>query len=122
MTPIYIAAIIGLVILNIALVICMIFKFRRHKSDKPKRFNIIKFSKGIVITIFSLLIIYVITVLIIFICTNCEPVTLTENLFGFFKAEGGFLAIIKVAENTVERFMARKDKQNSESEIEEDSL
>ena len=34
MTPIYIAAIIGLVILNIALVICIIFKFKRQKSDK----------------------------------------------------------------------------------------
>lgn len=116
------AIIIILAILNVGLLICLIVRYKRSKKPRASKLSIIKFSKSIVITIFSLLISYVVTVLIIFVNTGNEPVTLTENLFGFFKAEGGFLAIIKVAEGVAERSFANKRGRNPVKENEEDLL
>lgn len=109
-TQIYIIVIIESIVLSSLLLSCLILRFKKSRAMKQRRFNIIKFSKSIVITIFLLLISYVVTVLIIFIVTGNEPVILTENLFGFFKAEGGFLAIIKVAGEVTERVLAAKRK------------
>lgn len=83
-------------------------KKKRRKEQFDVEKSIIKFSKRIVITIFALLIIYVVVVLVLFVQTQSEPTVLTENLFGFFKAEGGFLAIIKIAGEVTERAIEYK--------------
>ena len=79
----------------------------------------LKFSKAVIVMMFVLLITYVITILSIFIITGNEPVTLTENLFGFFSAEGGFLAVIKVAEGIAEKAFKRRTCSQPEAEIKE---
>lgn len=79
----------------------------------------LRFSKAIVVMMFVLLIAYVVTILAVFIATGNEPVTLTENLFGFFSAEGGFLAVIKVAEGIAERAFKKKNNAQPEDEIKE---
>lgn len=79
----------------------------------------LRFSKAIVVMMFVLLIAYVVTILAVFIITGNEPVTLTENLFGFFSAEGGFLAVIKVAEGIAEKVCRKKSCPQPEAEIKE---
>lgn len=79
----------------------------------------LRFSKSVIITMFVMLIAYVVTILVIFAITGNEPITLTENLFGFFSAEGGFLAVIKVAEGIAERAFKKKNNTQPEDEIKE---
>ena len=81
----------------------------------------LRFSKSVIITMFVMLIAYVVTILVIFSITGNEHITLTENLFGFFSAEGGFLAVIKVAEGIAEKVCKRKDGKQSEAEIKEET-
>lgn len=91
----------------------------RNKEPLEGVKKALRFSKAIVVMMFVLLIAYVITILAVFIATGSEPVTLTENLFGFFSAEGGFLAVIKVAEGIAEKACKRKSPVQPEAEIKE---
>lgn len=110
LSPIMIVAIVIAAVINIAFVFKCFSKRKKSRNGDDVKQKIIKFSKQVVTTIFILLILYVVSVLIMFAKTQTEPTVLTENLFGFFKAEGGFLAIIKVAGEVTERVLAAKRK------------
>lgn len=67
----------------------------------------IKFSKKIIAVIFILMILFTITMIVVYLVTGAVPDTLVQEFFGFFKVEGGCLAGIKVADTIVSWFKKR---------------
>ena len=78
----------------------------------------IKFSKKIIAVIFILMILFTITMIVVYLVTGAVPDTLVQEFFGFFKVEGGCLAGIKVADTIVSWFK-KPDEGSTEEEISE---
>ena len=58
----------------------------------------VKFSKKVLVSIFIFLLLFVITMCILFYKTGNEPATLISCVFAFCGIEGGVLGWIKISE------------------------
>ena len=70
-----------------------------HLEFKKKRF-----MKICMMFTFLSVIIFTITVFVVFCITGNEPSTLVDSFFAFFGLEGGAMAIIKTSESVSEAF------------------
>lgn len=67
-----------------------------------------KFSKKIIIVMFTTMILFTITMIVTFWKFGAIPDALIEPFFGFFGIEGGALGIIKVSEVVAEKMELKK--------------
>lgn len=70
--------------------------------------NKMKFSKKIIILMFTTMIIFTITMIVTFWRFQSIPDALIDPFFGFFGIEGGALGIIKVSEVIAEKWDIKK--------------
>lgn len=101
------------------------------KSDAAKPgiaslLGVLKFSKKVVITLLVSVAIFTMTMIVVFVATGSVPDTLIAEFFGFFKAEGGILGIIKAVETIAEIFSGlfnkKEKKQDEQSELEAETF
>lgn len=64
----------------------------------------LKFSKKVIILMFTIMILFTITMIITYWFNGGVPDSLIEPFFGFFGIEGGALGVIKVSETIAEKF------------------
>lgn len=67
-----------------------------------------KFSKKIIILMFATMIVFTITMIVIFWRFQSIPDALIDPFFSFFGIEGGALGIIKVSEVVAEKLEIKK--------------
>ena len=72
-----------------------------NKNAKKEK---MKFSKKIIILMFTTMILFTITMIVTFWEFQSVPDALIEPFFAFFGVEGGALGVIKVSETIAEKF------------------
>ena len=90
------------------------------KSKNAK--NIIRFSKKVVITMLISVMVFTITMIVIYLIKGSVPDTLITEFFGFFKVEGGALSVIKAVETGYDFVMRVRNKKLTRQSTDDNNI